>query len=380
MCSWARPHSCWLTCSRAAGRMLPWLVCMLASVLMLWWACSAGGQERLRRSSAAPRVPCLLWREQCYHGHASVHLTHACKVNDLYITQTTHSDSLLILPHPPQVRVHTGAGVFEADAAIVTVPLGVLKRPDVLQFQPPLPPRKQAAIQRLGFGCLNKIMLLFPYCFWGDRVGVWELSQGLTWVSAPLLPQPAHTAWLCLLQQHSAAEPQSQLGRHIHHTAPCPPQPKCPTSLPLLRCVTFCAPQDMFGHVSTDPDTSQRGRFFLFYTYDGISGGAVLGALVAGDAAIRFEETSKEQSVADVMALLRSIFGPDKVEVPDPLEVRACSWWSGGFDATRSRCALCRSRTPDTCHCLCAHPAPAQLRLRHIAENACCHARSLHSS
>jgi len=69
-----------------------------------------------------------------------------------------------------QVRVHTGAGVFQADAAVVTVPLGVLKRPDGLQFQPPLPPRKQAAIKRLGFGCLNKVMLLFPHCFWGDRV------------------------------------------------------------------------------------------------------------------------------------------------------------------------------------------------------------------
>lgn len=66
--------------------------------------------------------------------------------------------------------MHTGAGVFEADAAVVTVPLGVLKRPDQLRFQPPLPPRKQAAIQRLGFGCLNKVMLLFPHCFWGDRV------------------------------------------------------------------------------------------------------------------------------------------------------------------------------------------------------------------
>jgi hypothetical protein len=77
----------------------------------------------------------------------------------------------------------------------------------------------------------------------------------------------------------------------------------------------------MFGFVNSDPDTSQRGRFFLFYTYDGISGGAVLGALVAGDAAIAFEETSQEQSVADLMTLLRSIFSPEKVHVPDPLEV-----------------------------------------------------------
>jgi monoamine oxidase len=70
----------------------------------------------------------------------------------------------------PQVQVHTDAGVFAADAALVTIPLGVLKRPDCMAFQPPLPPRKRAAIRRLGFGCLNKVMLLFPHCFWGDKV------------------------------------------------------------------------------------------------------------------------------------------------------------------------------------------------------------------
>jgi monoamine oxidase len=68
------------------------------------------------------------------------------------------------------VQVHTDAGVFAADAALVTIPLGVLKRPDCMAFQPPLPPRKRAAIRRLGFGCLNKVMLLFPHCFWGDKV------------------------------------------------------------------------------------------------------------------------------------------------------------------------------------------------------------------
>jgi len=66
--------------------------------------------------------------------------------------------------------VHTPAGVIAADAALVTVPLGVLKRPDGLIFQPPLPARKRQAIKRLGFGCLNKVVMLFPYCFWGDKV------------------------------------------------------------------------------------------------------------------------------------------------------------------------------------------------------------------
>lgn len=66
--------------------------------------------------------------------------------------------------------MHTDAGVFTADAAIVTVPLGVLKRQDGLVFQPPLPAKKRAAIERLGFGCLNKVVMLFPHCFWGSKV------------------------------------------------------------------------------------------------------------------------------------------------------------------------------------------------------------------
>uniref|UniRef100_A0A383WKI0 Amine oxidase domain-containing protein n=1 Tax=Tetradesmus obliquus TaxID=3088 RepID=A0A383WKI0_TETOB len=149
------------------------------------------------------------------------------------------------------VQVHTDAGVFTADAALVTIPLGVLKRPDAMVFQPQLPPRKRAAISRLGFGCLNKVMLLFPHCFWGDK--------------------------------------------------------------------------DMFGHVSSEP--RQRGRYYLFYTYDSISGGAVLAALVAGDAAVEFEAKPEAVAVGEVMALLRGIFGPQGVVVPEPLQA-VCTRWA----------------------------------------------------
>ena len=38
----------------------------------------------------------------------------------------------------------------------MTVPLGVLKAGRI-RFQPPLPPRKQDAIARMGFGILNKV-------------------------------------------------------------------------------------------------------------------------------------------------------------------------------------------------------------------------------
>lgn len=75
----------------------------------------------------------------------------------------------------------------------------------------------------------------------------------------------------------------------------------------------------MFGHVRTDG--GHRGLYYLFYTYNSISGGAVLAALVAGDAAIVFEQMQEQECVADVMTLLRGMFAPHGVQVPDPLQV-----------------------------------------------------------
>ena len=46
---------------------------------------------------------------------------------------------------------------FKADAVLVTLPLGVLKHSNSVQFHPPLPEWKTAAIQRMGFGNLNKV-------------------------------------------------------------------------------------------------------------------------------------------------------------------------------------------------------------------------------
>lgn len=61
---------------------------------------------------------------------------------------------------------------YTGDAVLVTIPLGVLKeslKPDAinsLQFSPPLPNWKMAAIQKLGFGNLNKVVLCFDRVFW----------------------------------------------------------------------------------------------------------------------------------------------------------------------------------------------------------------------
>lgn len=55
------------------------------------------------------------------------------------------------------VRVTCASGeVVEGKAAVVTVPLGCLKAADVT-FQPALPSWKQDAVEKLGFGALNKV-------------------------------------------------------------------------------------------------------------------------------------------------------------------------------------------------------------------------------
>ena len=69
------------------------------------------------------------------------------------------------------VAVHTQGNapkVLHADAVVVTAPLGVLKR-GAIAFNPPLPERKQKAIARLGFGNLNKVILMFPHVFWSQE-------------------------------------------------------------------------------------------------------------------------------------------------------------------------------------------------------------------
>ncbi|KMT01528.1 hypothetical protein BVRB_9g215320 isoform A [Beta vulgaris subsp. vulgaris] len=153
------------------------------------------------------------------------------------------------------VLVYAGGQEFRADMVLCTVPLGVLKRGDI-EFVPPLPQKKRDAIDRLGFGLLNKVAMLFPYNFWGGEI-------------------------------------------------------------------------DTFGHLSEDP--SRRGEFFLFYSYYSVSGGPLLVALVAGEAAIEFEKVSPVESLERVMDILRGIFHPKGVDVPDPVQAVCTRWGQDRF-------------------------------------------------
>lgn len=79
------------------------------------------------------------------------------------------------------VRLDTSRGALTADRVIVTVPLGVLKA-GTITFDPPLPEPKTAAITRLGFGVLDKVVLRFDEPFWPQSPDV----IGLAGPDAPL--------------------------------------------------------------------------------------------------------------------------------------------------------------------------------------------------
>jgi monoamine oxidase len=67
--------------------------------------------------------------------------------------------------HGGGVEILTSRGAVRAGRAVITLPLGVLQAGDV-QFDPPLPQAKRAAIAALGSGVLNKLYLRFPQVFW----------------------------------------------------------------------------------------------------------------------------------------------------------------------------------------------------------------------
>ncbi|WP_194395705.1 flavin monoamine oxidase family protein [Microbacterium atlanticum] len=72
------------------------------------------------------------------------------------------------------VVVTTDHGVFAADSAIVTVPVGVLQAGDV-QIEPALPEPVAGALGRLRMNAFEKVFLRFRSKFWDD--GVYAIRQ-----------------------------------------------------------------------------------------------------------------------------------------------------------------------------------------------------------
>ncbi len=81
------------------------------------------------------------------------------RLNEM-VTQISHDAA--------SVTVIAGDKSYTADRAIITLPLGVLKQ-NVVSFDPPLPVEKQAVIEQLGVGVLNKVYFRFEEAFWQKR-------------------------------------------------------------------------------------------------------------------------------------------------------------------------------------------------------------------
>ena len=89
--------------------------------------------------------------------------------------------------HDDGVSVVTTDGSYEGSHVIVTVPLGVLKA-DTIQFDPPLPATKLAAIDTVGMGVVEKIILTFDQPFWRTKP---EKPRSLFYISDVLGDFPA---------------------------------------------------------------------------------------------------------------------------------------------------------------------------------------------
>ncbi|KIW04080.1 uncharacterized protein PV09_04897 [Verruconis gallopava] len=89
-----------------------------------------------------------------------VRFKHAVK-SIKYRTSTSSPSSAAVV-----VECRNGEKI-EADEVVLTVPLGVLKE-EAITFSPPLPDWKSDCIKRMGFGLLNKVVLVYESVFWDD--------------------------------------------------------------------------------------------------------------------------------------------------------------------------------------------------------------------
>ncbi|XP_061986575.1 protein FLOWERING LOCUS D-like isoform X1 [Populus nigra] len=97
----------------------------------------------------------------------------------------------------------------------------------------------------------------------------------------------------------------------------------------LFPCVFWETDLDTFGHLTDN--TSSRGEFFLFYSYATVAGGPVLIALVAGEAAHTFESMPPTDAVTQVIQILKGIYEPQGITVPEPIQTICTRWGSDPF-------------------------------------------------
>lgn len=138
-----------------------------------------------------------------------------------------------------------------ADQIVFTGSLGVLKNHHI-QFSPPLPDWKLGPIERLGFGVMNKVILVFDQPFWDTERDMFGL-----------LREPANR-----------------------------------------------------DSLTQEDYSANRGQFYLFWNCLKTTGLPVLVALMAGDAAHQAERIPDADIIAEVTGQLRNVFKDTAVPDP----------------------------------------------------------------
>lgn len=114
------------------------------------------------------------------------------------------------------VEIQNQLKTFAADAAIVTLPVGIWKA-DEIEFQPTLPDKVEAT-RNLDFGNIVKVIFEFREAFWGDLGFFHALDQQIpTWwhdPRGPILVGWAGGSYADALLKHSHSELE-QIGLEI---------------------------------------------------------------------------------------------------------------------------------------------------------------------
>lgn len=103
------------------------------------------------------------------NGYSKLTLGMHQEATETGLLQTSLSDEVIKIEHKAdEIIVHTRKGnIHRADAAICTLPLGVLQKGNVI-FEPVLPAAKIKAINTLKCASHNKVVLQFEEAFWDD--------------------------------------------------------------------------------------------------------------------------------------------------------------------------------------------------------------------
>ncbi|KAG0356405.1 hypothetical protein BGZ54_000736, partial [Gamsiella multidivaricata] len=168
---------------------------------------------------------------------------------------------------PVRIQCRDGTSL-DCTIAAITVPLGVLKSQQI-DFLPPLPPWKEQAVRHLGFGLLNKLVLVFEKPFW----------------------DPASDFFGCV----GRGQEESYVNGH-----------------------------DLESY------RSSRGKFYMFWSCAAVSGLPVLVALMAGQSAYDCERMPKEDLVQEALETL-GLIHPHIHPIPNPIETIVTRWSQDEF-------------------------------------------------